>query len=469
MVENTNKRKAIALDAEKENQPAQLEGQSVPTTHTECSSPKRNRLYALLDHRKALNLSKNGCYALEGVAARTARRWQKQRQEAPLVAKRRTTLRAGIGGRPEAIGGELLQRMILYVCTKYETRALHWEDLRQRFCPWVQCAETVKNHMNKAGYHKCRACQKSYLRESNVKARETFAIDHVDHDVDWWKKVRFTDECHFCKDSRGCDWIIRLRSERMCEDCFQFNKRGGASSLHVWAMVGWGFKSKLVFYGDWSELDTAWEKEHQGIEEQQPTETAVWPQPSSQVEGTEEAERAILGDSTSCKHTCRDKTACKHRCCKGQKKASGANTKGGNMTQEQYLHLFKKHIVPIWEQHVRNGQPFVLEEDNDGSHGTRSENNIVVNFKRSLEYLGRRFQFYANPPQSPDFSIIENVWRIIKQRVKRRKPTTVDQLKYWIEYEWDQLSVEEDINPLVETMPERMAQAYERAGLHTQF
>ena len=36
------------------------------------------------------------------------------------------------------------------------------------------------------------------------------------------------------------------------------------------------------------------------------------------------------------------------------------------------------------------------------------------------------------PPQSLDLNPIENVWRILKQRVKRRKPTTKEELKRFL-------------------------------------
>ena len=43
-----------------------------------------------------------------------------------------------------------------------------------------------------------------------------------------------------------------------------------------------------------------------------------------------------------------------------------------------------------------------------------------------------------NPPNSPDLaSHIENLWGIIKSRVKRRNPETLDDLKRYILEEWN--------------------------------
>lgn len=41
---------------------------------TQANTPRKNRLFSLLDHHTRLRLSKNDCYALEAVPSRTARR-----------------------------------------------------------------------------------------------------------------------------------------------------------------------------------------------------------------------------------------------------------------------------------------------------------------------------------------------------------------------------------------------------------
>jgi hypothetical protein len=233
----------------------------------------------------------------------------------------------------------------------------------------------------------------------------------------------------------------------------QYNKRNHASDLHVWAMVGYNFKSSIIFF-DVNELveeDPSWELE---IVEQEGE-----PQPAPALETIDEEHR-LLGEA-NCKHRCKDKQACKHACCKGYR----SKKKGGNMTQRQYLEwIFKRHIEPIWRQHVADGRPFILMEDNDGCHGTKTDDNIVAQHKQLL----KGFLWYANPPQSPDLNIIENLWRIIKQRIKQRKPTTVEELKQFITEEWDRIT-QEEINELVDSMPNRVKECVKRRGLQTPF
>ncbi|SMQ51753.1 unnamed protein product [Zymoseptoria tritici ST99CH_3D7] len=315
--------------------------------------------------------------------------------------------------------------------------------------------------MHAAGYHKCKACQKSYLRAANVDKRKAFCATRLFLTLDYWKSVRFTDEVHFCVEARRAAMVIRNHEERECETCIQFNKRNTTSVFHCWAMVGWDFKSELVFYNvDDIDSDPAWDKE---AVEQMANAELNEPEPVAVLE-TEAEEQRLLNDNgiATCKHHCKDKQACKHECCKGRSKRS---KKGGNLTQQQYLYrIFKPHIEPVWRQHVADQLPFILEEDNDGSHGTRSTDNDVHRYKMSLQ----GFLWYANSPQSPDLSVIENVWRILKQRVKSREPTTKDELRCYIIEEWANIT-QDEINKLVLTMPQRIHDCFYNDGLHTSF
>ena len=137
---------------------------------------------------------------------------------------------------------------------------------------------------------------------------------------------------------------------------------------------------------------------------------------------------------------------------------------GGNMTMRSYIdQILTPHVLPMFDTARAEGLDIILEEDNDGAHGTRSEQNIIVTFKKK-----HGIKYYANTPQSPDLSIIENVWRILKQAVKKHKAKSVDQLHWAIEYEWNQIP-QEKINELVLTMRDHMSQVYEREGPSTMY
>ena len=72
----------------------------------------------------------------------------------------------------------------------------------------------------------------------------------------------------------------------------------------------------------------------------------------------------------------------------------------------------------------------LLKEDNDSAHRHASKRNKVSTFKEK-----HGIKCYANCAYSPDFSIIETIWRTLKQRVKKHRCRTEEALKEAIQYE----------------------------------
>ncbi len=64
---------------------------------------------------------------------------------------------------------------------------------------------------------------------------------------------------------------------------------------------------------------------------------------------------------------------------------------------------------------------------------------------------------------SPDLSPIENVWRILKRKMRQRRPRTVAHLKTCLQEEWDKITPE-TLHHLVSSVPKRLLSVVKRNG-----
>ena len=71
------------------------------------------------------------------------------------------------------------------------------------------------------------------------------------------------------------------------------------------------------------------------------------------------------------------------------------------------------------------------------------------------------------PPCSPNFNPIENIWKILKQRLRNRNPQgnwTIEDFEKAIINIWDNEISIETINRFVDTMPQRLEKVRLRKG-----
>jgi transposase len=108
----------------------------------------------------------------------------------------------------------------------------------------------------------------------------------------------------------------------------------------------------------------------------------------------------------------------------------------GNVTMELYIRKMLKTVKRYRDEAVRKKQGFIFQEDNDSGHSTASLDNPTLEYKVKID-----LDFIDDwPSNSPDLSPVENIWRILKQRAKRRCPESVDELKQIIQKEWDKIT-----------------------------
>ena len=116
---------------------------------------------------------------------------------------------------------------------------------------------TIRRVMGDLEYWKCPQCRKGWVNADVAFRRLTFARDMATQGPLFWRQVRFSDEMHLGLGPRREFQMIRRPGERYCVDCDAAGDLDEANKqqpdwekkgFHCWVMVGWDYKSDLVFY-----------------------------------------------------------------------------------------------------------------------------------------------------------------------------------------------------------------------------
>jgi hypothetical protein len=119
------------------------------------------------------------------------------------------------------------------------------------------------------------------------------------------------------------------------------------------------------------------------------------------------------------------------------------------MTQKYYTERFLPiYINAIHKARCRDPQSWVFQEDNDPSHGTKKR-GLATRLKEA-----NWIDSFVHPPQSPDLNPMEGIWNILKQRARRRRWHSLDELKEILQDEWSKITMEE-IRARIAEMPQR--------------
>lgn len=160
-------------------------------------------------------------------------------------------------GRPRKLSDKDVQAIAaMYSNEGYEARHLPWAAQAGAATDADICGRTVQRSLGRVGYRKCIAAEKESVRPADAKARVDYARARLEAwDLEDWKQVRFSDECHFgwIYQYRGChEYISRKPGERNKPDYIRQRppkkQTTDQQPLHVWSAVGWDFKGPLVRY-----------------------------------------------------------------------------------------------------------------------------------------------------------------------------------------------------------------------------
>lgn len=173
-----------------------------------------------------------------GVQRRTINRVLKKYEEEGTLERKQGS------GRPAKFD-ERGARHLISVILKDRRLSLH-EIIAS--IPEEASISTVKKVLHEEGYFNRVARRKPYLSNSHVARRLKFAKEHVNWDVEMWKKVIWTDESSFeIGKKSGQVHIWRKAGEAYKTACLAGTHKSERNSVMIWGAIRFGEKSELVF------------------------------------------------------------------------------------------------------------------------------------------------------------------------------------------------------------------------------
>lgn len=132
-------------------------------------------------------------------------------------------------------------------------------------------------------------------------------------------------------------------------------------------------------------------------------------------------------------------------------RAQKAIPKGNAMTIDFYTEvILPKHIEFLNQMKKRYGRDLYFEEDGDPSHGIRTSHNKAAKLKQQHGIVS-----HPHPAESPDFSPIEAMWLIIKERLRGGSWSSREEFVEAIYREWKRITIKQ-IRKRISEMPGRM-------------
>jgi transposase len=131
-----------------------------------------------------------------------------------------------------------------------------------------------------------------------------------------------------------------------------------------------------------------------------------------------------------------------------------------NLNAEFMVTVYKRGLLPSVEHLFGDdSEGWVLQEDNDPKHRSK----LVSRWKEEND-----IEVLPWPSMSPDQNPIENVWRLMKINIAKKKIRTLTGLKVQLATEWNRLPDDLAAN-LVRSMKNRVEELIEAEGDYTMY
>lgn len=130
----------------------------------------------------------------------------------------------------------------------------------------------------------------------------------------------------------------------------------------------------------------------------------------------------------------------------------------GTVNAQSYIEILEEGIPSTVKK--LNLLSFLFQDDNASSHRAKD-----VEIYKSKNHIKSLREWPAN---SPDLNIMEDIWHLFKDRVRKREPTTIGELQQFAFEEWPKIPVNE-VQQKIRSLPRRLAALIKTKGKQTKY